>query len=605
MIYCKLDGDLVYPSMAQAIKITRENPDLTDKGAYTLDVTFPMSILENKVKFRHLNRMEVSMTDNDCGQATIYADNTPIISGLAIVVSVTNEEVKLQIMNENSEFKYASGFDKVYIDEMYNTWLKPWTIFGKALPGNPPTVQGTDLFTLFLMPTIINYDEATKTQNHVGDASIGIYTPIYDETNDMVVNEIIEGKKDGPLLMVNPECQHNLLYIMKRLLALKGYVADLSAVDVYPWNRIYIVNLGSQLPHWTLERFITEFKNLFGLSVRFTNARAIFSWIDFDADAVEYECMDEFSTEFDDEGIQSNSTSNIRYNLFDSSEKTFYTEIPNEIMEKFTVMEYESESAMRLAFDSMLATNIARTIFSTPTGYFYARTEKYYPVQSSDFTLVRAGQFNRLVRNTESDDEEELCIAPVTIAKLDTKFRALALDSDNGWFTNGKFKTIKETKIELIMPTAANDGEESLEHTSVQDAIENGEDASNNERAESERMEVFFLGKSTKNFSALDKTVKMATVGTDPSLDPDFTDNVSFAFGKTKPNTIHIGQFHTKGNRINGKNQRCIKFFCDEMPDPTKLYIFRNKKYICEKIEIQVTEQGIDKVKTGYFYEIL
>ena len=48
MIYCILDGDKMYPSLLSNIKITRENPDLKDKGSYTLDVTFPMDIFENR-----------------------------------------------------------------------------------------------------------------------------------------------------------------------------------------------------------------------------------------------------------------------------------------------------------------------------------------------------------------------------------------------------------------------------------------------------------------------------------------------------------------------------------------------------------------------------
>lgn len=46
-------------------------------------------------------------------------------------------------------------------------------------------------------------------------------------------------------------------------------------------------------------------------------------------------------------------------------------------------------------------------------------------------------------------------------------------------------------------------------------------------------------------------------------------------------------------------------FLTDEIPDPSKIYVFHNKRYICSKVELSVTDDGIDKVKTGYFYEIL
>lgn len=599
MIYCVLDGDTVYPSMSQNIKITRENPELKDKGSYTLDVTFPMTILENLRKFRHLNRIDVSMTDNDYKSATLYVDHLPVISGIGVITSVSNKEVKLQIMNANSEFKYASGFDKVYIDEKFKWWNQ--NIFGKFLPGNPPTVDPVNIFW-FYMPKMINYDKATASQDHVGDASIGIYTPIYDETNDRIINEI--AVSGGAKIMITQECQPNLLYVMKSVLGYAGYTADLSVIDKYPWNRLYIVNTGCILPHWTLERFITEFKALFGLSLTFVGSKAVFGRIDYDAEAVSYECLDDFTSEYDDEGIQANSTANLRYNLYDSEEKTFYTEIPDEIMNAFTLREYSSESEMLAAFPALSDSEKAQSIFSTPTGYFYARAESMTET-SATYTLVRAGQFNKLVRDTSNDDAEDLSIVPVTMAEIDYKFRSLVLNSSDGWFIDNELKTVKEAEMKMIMPTAACEDKGGEQYGTVQQALEEGDSVDTSERAESDRMEVFFLGSGTKSFTVLDTTVKMAAVGTDPTIDKGFTDKISMALARTPSGVTHIGQFHTAGSRLNGKNQRCIKFLCDEIPDPTRIYIFYNKRYACEKIDIEINQDGIDRVKTGYFYEIL
>ena len=56
--------------------------------------------------------------------------------------------------------------------------------------------------------------------------------------------------------------------------------------------------------------------------------------------------------------------------------------------------------------------------------------------------------------------------------------------------------------------------------------------------------------------------------------------------------------------KIDDKNEIAIKFLTDDVPDPTMLYMFRNKEYICSKIEMNVRNDGIDREKTGYFYEI-
>lgn len=47
-----------------------------------------------------------------------------------------------------------------------------------------------------------------------------------------------------------------------------------------------------------------------------------------------------------------------------------------------------------------------------------------------------------------------------------------------------------------------------------------------------------------------------------------------------------------------------IKFLSDDVPDTKKIFVFRNKKFICDKIDINITDNGIDKLMTGYFYEL-
>ena len=70
-----------------------------------------------------------------------------------------------------------------------------------------------------------------------------------------------------------------------------------------------------------------------------------------------------------------------------------------------------------------------------------------------------------------------------------------------------------------------------------------------------------------------------------------------------------VGLYHNRGIRIrqnvNGNNEVIVKFLFDGKPDPRKIYIIRNRKFVCSHIDMAVGETGIDKVKTGYFHEIL
>lgn len=53
---------------------------------------------------------------------------------------------------------------------------------------------------------------------------------------------------------------------------------------------------------------------------------------------------------------------------------------------------------------------------------------------------------------------------------------------------------------------------------------------------------------------------------------------------------------------IDTRNCIEIKFRANGIPDPSNIYIFRNKKYICEKIETDIKDDSIDPVHVGYFY---
>lgn len=592
MIYCIIDGDKVYPSLSSNIKITKENNELKDKGSYTLDVTFPLSIYENRMKFGNIQRIDVYLKNNRFEHVSLIVGRVEVINGIGVINSVNNDEVKLQIMDSNSEFKYVSGFDKTYIDELLNNEYNHLL----ELPGNPPIYYPGGF--ILINNQFIDYDSATANQKHVGNKSVGIYTPIYDETTSEVVNEIAISKEDDKLIMIRPTYQPNLLYIMRKAFEKMGYTVDLSVLDVFPWNNVYIINTGAHLPHWTLERFISEFKNFFAVNMKIDGKKSIFGRLGNEGTQVSYECVDDFTVEYDDEGVQSNSTSNIKYNLYDCEEKTCYTEIPEDVMSTFTVAEYSSESAMMIAFNGMEDKEKMQTIFSTPTGYYYARSNSDY----STITLARCGQFNPLIRDKDNDNYEELAIVPVNMVKKTIPFRRVRFENKN--LIAADVITDKEEDIDIIMPVSAGEDMPSDIYGTVQQALEEGE-TSDNERSETERMEVFFLGSSTKSFNAIDKTVTLATVGTDQTIDADFKDDISFALCKKPSAVTYVGKLHDGNSRIDGKNQRCIKFISDDIPDPTNIFIFNGKRYVCEKLEIQITDAGIDKLKTGYFYEIV
>ena len=48
----------------------------------------------------------------------------------------------------------------------------------------------------------------------------------------------------------------------------------------------------------------------------------------------------------------------------------------------------------------------------------------------------------------------------------------------------------------------------------------------------------------------------------------------------------------------------CIKFISEKQLKVNSTFIIHNKKYLCEKLEYQISAKGTEKLVTGYFYEL-
>ena len=56
--------------------------------------------------------------------------------------------------------------------------------------------------------------------------------------------------------------------------------------------------------------------------------------------------------------------------------------------------------------------------------------------------------------------------------------------------------------------------------------------------------------------------------------------------------------------KIDTQIKYCIKFVTDKLIPVNSTFIIRGKKFVCEKLEYSINVKGIDKLVTGYFYEL-
>lgn len=79
----------------------------------------------------------------------------------------------------------------------------------------------------------------------------------------------------------------------------------------------------------------------------------------------------------------------------------------------------------------------------------------------------------------------------------------------------------------------------------------------------------------------------------------------AYSFNLRRNNSWSIGYYHNKGNTQNRNAEFRGKFIADRIPSVYSVFLIRNKRYACKKLEVQFRSDGMEKVICGYFEEIL
>lgn len=345
MITCIINGHKAYPISTSSIKVTYANQYVTDDGEYTYDITFPMNILENRVIFKNVSRLEVKKNIAKYDDCKLFCNSQLIMSGVGTILSVNEKEIKLQIVGGKSRIKFNDRMTKHYIDEIpFGTADKPgYTVdkgYSQGWKGFPKI---NDIYRLD--------DDKSK---FLGVEGKWCFVPVRDETNDMIANFVGVAKtkqfigSNAPFIM-NLAVQPNLMYIFRKVVEYEGYTLKRNDFDCKPWNLLYIASayktreLRRALPHWSSYTFIEEFRKLFNATIVFDDIQKTCSVIKKSelttADSVAIETLDEYTTDYDEDGsFSTSSTANLEYNLGDSANRDNYEVISKKVFENFEIV---------------------------------------------------------------------------------------------------------------------------------------------------------------------------------------------------------------------------------------------------------------------------
>ena len=580
MLVLFLNGVRVFPEGKQEIKLSRENPYFTNADRYTLEVTLPMSIYENATFFENLHRIERTKNLRTM-QAKLLVDNHLIINGQAKITQVTQKEVKLQLLAGNSAFNFLSEDNGDFIDEL------PLGTYNRQTG-----VVDTGVRTFF--------------------------SPILDETNDAVSNHV----------------HYNLIDLFLQMVEHYGFEVTRCDVNVSPWDHLFVAssktsfNAAHVLPHWSPKTFVEEFSAFFNVIVfldgidntaRIIHAPAFFNT----ADVSEIKPLDEYTVEMNDSD-DSDAQSLANVNLgFDMSASVYHTYdiFSDGVRDGAPKEAYDSVSAAQTAYGNDGADG-KKKLYTTPLGSFTGWEHDYSDVGEEQprtlFTQVDV--FGPLLRNNLAEDSmRSLKICPVAMGAIERtarfgqgsaeytitrKYHMPACENPTGndvrqnVTSSGNFggsSTLVDNEEGATIQQLV-EGEASLEHGEKEDRLQVmfGDDVQQTVYVEDSRS-----GSSTQT---------MQIGFTDWQFMRNHSGNAHNAWSLSLNPTDadhYLGELHNNGFYFNMKAKLCAKFLAKKVPDPTGLFIIRNKKYACEKIEAHLDDYGQLPLLTGYFYEMI
>ena len=625
MITCIINGHKAYPISTSSIKVTYANQYVTDDGEYTYDITFPMNILENRVIFKNVSRLEDKKNIAKYDDCKLYCNSQLIMSGVGTILSVNEKEIKLQIVGGKSRIKFNDRMEKHYIDEIQ---------FGTADKPGYDVDKGWSQKFKDRITEIYRLDE-DKTK-FLGVEGKWCFVPVRDETNDMIANFVGVDKTkqfigyNAPFIS-NLAVQPNLMYIFRKVVEYEGYTIKRNDFDCKPWNQLYIASayktreIRRALPHWSSYTFIEEFRKLFNATIVFDDIQKTCSVIKkselTSADSVAIEPLDEYTTDYDEDGSFSTSaTANLEDNLGDSANRDNYEVISKKVFENFDIVHstgiFDPQNQFKGTTQSWSEKQKRQTIIECNGSYYI-----YVENEDGSKTWQLAGVWSPLIRDSSSDDYVEINISPAAQVVEDINFKTAIIGEDNYYekrcllsIPNVKEPDSKECDVD----------DDGFSYISVQDAIDD-ESTLDKSEDDQECMNIFFIipgeVQDDNKFSWVRAKSRWPKFKTDYRINKEYCGSTEGGFGgngggtfkekypyslsictKSTNDVVALGCLHDNGLRLDNKNCMEVKFKSDDIPDPSKIYIIHNKRFVCEKIEMEVKDDAIEPVYTGYFY---
>lgn len=659
MIQILLGGKEVIPQSNTAIKLIRENPFFTKSGSSTLSIILPMQIEQNIKVLGHLNRLDY-LHKPTTFPATIKENNKVLITGEAVVIDITESNVKIQILGGTSLMNFHNKMDNIYIDELD---LGKWGMSYIGGTQSTNTVYSLFYYTIWTAYisdiSMVGREEAQRRlrERLFGQNNEWVAFPIYNETscvmcNDWILRSInIDGVEsigeNGYFIaprnniddwppngdpQVRFVVQPYLLPMVERVFNALGYSIDISSLKSNElFSKIFIASANERayrnksLPHWSVKEFITQLEYFFGATFDVDEEKkhiTIMRRSDY-IHRGEYEVndiLDEFSISNED-NKNALKTSNVGYEEVEPFAKIEPWIVENAKHKYYaTYSEYLDDY---LSGDDLFGA--AQNYYNRYKGYIIHIEETGIEMvcKNPNGSWFEGGPAianylkDRIVKDNNSELDIELKIVPVKIVTENGKmvYSRDASDRDEEFINligDCYYMSAPDYPVRTWEEARATTEENVI--VDVEAAI-NGEETFDDSKDDLMRVAINANAYSIHNSwfyiegltSISSKYPKPIVFSSQKECDINGEQNIA-KYGLNVcdglPEISIATEVFDSEPLVRTEKKYCIKFLTNEMLNPSFRFKIHNQVFLCERLEYQIKSTEVEKLVTGYFYRL-
>lgn len=601
-----------------------ENEFFTKASEYSLDIELPLLGSPNNQKiFGNIHRVTTPKSNVNY-EAVAYVNGRCVSHGYALILSVTDKSVKIQLVGNTS---YVNSFcADEYIDEMDLGYLEM------------PKIDSIN-WTNYWSTVHVKKTEFYKAFGSVDDTDAVLFWAFDKDPKDCLTSfphspifnhyfpnhpfpSFSSVDSDSELVLIDLyrySFQPYLLRVIEKMIRAMGFTIRRNDIS-HTWLRnLYICNykpttekarnntIGADggtlrwfthtaLPHWTVSTFINEVEKLCACIFIFNTYNNTVDIIQLDkfygdmADVYEVpdDCiLDEYEFEFaDDESDKDLATGNISFSKEYTDKFLKFTEEVRNSIE--TQNHYGSLDELQSAYDGMAASDRAKVLFiDDSTGREYI----YYANEEGETKMLEVNVWADLIRPDSSGDVE-LRIVPANTRDYGVGW----------WFDMSQSKP--SASLNLQIPFSVTEAT-SAEYTAAQDIIENS--YSNAKKDESgDCMEVMLSTGQWYHLATYsghdfeypapfaDFNMPGSTKGKLPEMSLSLKDVCEQSLGHMYRN---IPSYRSDQKFV-------FRFLAKSVPDARQPYRFRNQLYVCRKLNADFANATKDLIFEGEFYRL-